>query len=234
VHQWFKRPETAAFLERLKQHYYGHLGLFNYVDLVTYHRKVRERLPKYRRYFEAAGKRYGLDWRLVAALSYQESQWDPEAESFTGVRGLMMLTQKTADAMGVTNRLDPVEAIFAGARYFAHLHKRIGAAVPESDRTYMALAAYNVGWGHLEDARTLAQRLGKNPNVWPVVRSTLPLLRKQKFYETLPYGYARGAEPVRFVDCIKRYYSILVQATDELAAKREKPAGEDNTELASL
>lgn len=234
VHQWFKRPETAAFLERLKQHYYGHLGLFNYVDLVTYHRKVRERLPKYRRYFEAAGKRYGLDWRLVAALSYQESQWDPEAESFTGVRGLMMLTQKTADAMGVTNRLDPVEAIFAGARYFAHLHKRIGAAVPESDRTYMALAAYNVGWGHLEDARTLAQRLGKNPNVWPVVRSTLPLLRKQKFYETLPYGYARGAEPVRFVDCIKRYYSILVQATNELAAKREKPAGGDNTELASL
>jgi len=234
VHQWFKRPETAAFLQRLKQHYYGHLGLFNYVDIATYHRKVRERLPKYRKYFEAAGTRYGLDWRLVAALAYQESQWDPEAESFTGVRGLMMLTQNTADEMGVTSRLDPVEAIFAGARYFAHLHKRIGAAVPESDRTYMALAAYNVGWGHLEDARTLAQRLGKNPNVWPVVRSALPLLRKQKFYETLPHGYARGAEPVRFVDCVKTYYSILVQATDELVAKREKPAGGDNSELASL
>jgi membrane-bound lytic murein transglycosylase F len=98
----------------------------------------------------------------------------------------------------------------------------------------MALAAYNVGWGHLEDARTLAQRLGKNPNVWPVVRSTLPLLGKQKFYETLPHGYARGAEPVRFVDCVKTYYLILVQATDELVAQREKPAGGDNTELTSL
>src|SRR5512139_2141870 len=159
--------------------------------------------------------------------------WSPPSP-IRNPRGFMMLTQKTADEMGVTSRLNPVEAIFAGARYFAHLHKRIGAAVPESDRTYMALAAYNVGWGHLEDARTLAQRLGKNPNVWPVVRSTLPLLRKQKFYETLPNGYARGAEPVRFVDCITRYYSILVQATGELAANREKSAGRDNTELAAL
>jgi len=234
VHQWFERPETAAFLQRLKQYYYGHLGLFNYVDVATYQRKVRELLPKYRRHFEAAGKRYGLDWRLVAALAYQESQWDPEAESYTGVRGLMMLTQKTADEMGVSSRLDPLEAIFAGARYFAHLHKRVGATVTESDRTYMALAAYNVGWGHLEDARTLARRLGKNPNVWPVVRSTLPLLRKQKFYETLPHGYARGAEPVRFVDCIKRYYSILVQATDDVPAKRDKLAGGEITDHASL
>jgi membrane-bound lytic murein transglycosylase F len=234
VHQWFKRPDTAAFLQGLNQRYYGHLRLFNYVDLATYHRKVRERLPKYRRYFEAAGTRYGLDWRLVAALAYQESQWDPEAESFTGVRGLMMLTRTTGDEMGVSSRLDPVEAIFAGARYFAHLHKRIGAAVPESDRTDMALAAYNVGWGHLEDARMLAQRLGKNPNVWPVVRATLPLLRNHKFYESLPHGYARGAEPVRFVDCIKTYYSILVQATDELVAQREKAASRDKTDLASL
>jgi membrane-bound lytic murein transglycosylase F len=234
VHEWFKRPETAAFLQRLKQQYYGHLGLFNYVDIATYHRKVRECLPKYRKHFEAAGTRYGLDWRLVAALGYQESQWDPEAESFTGVRGLMMLTQKTAEAMGVSSRLDPVEAVFAGARYFAHLHRRIGAAVPESDRTYMALAAYNVGWGHLEDARTLAARLGKNPNVWPVVRSTLPLLGKHKFYETLPHGYARGAESVRFVDCIKTYYSILVQTTDELVTKSEKLAGRDNTDRTSM
>ena len=134
----------------------------------------------------------------------------------------MMLTRKTAAELGVRRRLDPEESIAGGARYFAHLHKRIGAGVAEPDRTYMALAAYNVGWSHLEDARMLAQRLGKNPNAWPAVRSALPLLGNQKFYKTLPHGFARGTEPVRFVDCIRTYHSILLQATNELLVKRER------------
>ena len=226
VYRWFKRPETSAFIERLKQHYYGHLELFDYVDLVTYHRNVRDRLPDYRKYFEAASRRYGLDWRLVAALAYQESQWDPRAVSFTGVRGLMMLTQKTAEDLGVSSRLDPVEAIFAGARYFAHLHRRVGPEVPEPGRTYMAMAAYNVGLGHLEDARLLTGRLGKNPNLWQDVRSALPLLRKERYYRTLPHGYARGTEPVRYVDRIRTYYRILIQATDDSQGRPQLVAGE--------
>jgi membrane-bound lytic murein transglycosylase F len=226
VCSWFERPETVAFLQRLKQHYYGHLELFDYVDLATYHRRLRDRLPDYRRYFEGAGKRYGLDWRLVAALAYQESQWDPEAESLSGVKGLMMLTQKTADDLGVTSRLDPVEAIFAGARYFAHLHKRVGPEVAEPGRTYMALAAYNLGLGHLEDARRLATRLGKNSDLWQDVRSTLPLLRKERYYQTLPHGYARGAESVRYVDRIRTYYRILVQATEGAQGRPEIVAGD--------
>jgi membrane-bound lytic murein transglycosylase F len=226
VYHWFKRPETAVFIERLKQHYYGHLELFDYVDLVTYHRNVRDRLPDYRKYFEAAARRYGLDWRLVAALAYQESQWDPGAESFTGVRGFMMLTQKTAEDLGVRSRLDPVETIFAGARYFAHLHKRVGSLVPEPGRTYMAMAAYNVGLGHLEDARLLTKRLGRNPNLWQDVRSALPLLRKERYYRTLPHGYARGTEPVRYVDRIRTYYRILVQATEESQGRPQLVAGE--------
>jgi membrane-bound lytic murein transglycosylase F len=229
VYSWFKRPETVAFLQRLKQHYYGHLEIFDYVDLVTYHRRLRERLPDYRQYFEAAGKRYGLDWRLVAALAYQESQWDPEAESLSGVRGLMMLTQKTAEDLGVNSRLDPVEAIFAGARYFAHLHKRVGLEVSEPGRTYMALAAYNLGLGHLEDARQLAKRLGKNPDLWQDVRSTLPLLRKERYYQTLPHGYARGTESVRYVDRIRTYYRILVQATEDAQGRPEVVAGHGPT-----
>ena len=226
VTAWFKRPETLAFLQRLKQHYYAHLGLFDYVDLVTYHRRLRERLPDYRRYFEAAAKRYDLDWRLVAALAYQESQWDPEAESLSGVKGLMMLTQKTAEDLGVNSRLDPVEAIFAGARYFAHLHKRVGPEVTEPGRTYMALAAYNLGLGHLDDARRLAKRLGRNPDLWQDVRSTLPLLRKERYYQTVPHGYARGTESVRYVDRIRTYYRILVQATEDGPARPEIVAGD--------
>jgi membrane-bound lytic murein transglycosylase F len=215
VHQWFERPETTSLLQRLKQHYFGHLDLLDYVDLVTYHRRLRERLPEYRRYFQAAGKRYGLDWRLVAALAYQESYWDPEAESLTGVRGLMMLTESTAADLGVSSRLDPVEAIFAGARYLAHLHKRVGPEVVEPGRTYMALAAYNLGLGHVEDARLLAKRLGKNPNVWQDVRSTLPLLRSGRYYTTLSHGYARGTVSVRYVDRIRTYYRILVQTNED-------------------
>jgi membrane-bound lytic murein transglycosylase F len=226
VCSWFERSETAALLRRLKQRYCGHLKLLDYVDLVTYQRRLQERLPDYRRYFKAAGKRYSLDWRLVAALAYQESQWDPEAESLSGVKGLMMLTRKTTEDLGITSRVDPAEAIFAGARYFAYLHKRVGPEVSEPGRTYMALAAYNLGLGHLEDARRLAKRLGRNLNLWQDVRSTLSLLSKRRYYKTLLHGYARGAGSVRYVDRIRTYYRMLIKATDNAQRMPEIVAGQ--------
>jgi membrane-bound lytic murein transglycosylase F len=225
IEEWFSRRETTVLLQRLKQHYYGHLEVFDYVDLVKYHRRVRHRLPRYRSYFEAAATKHGLDWRLVAAQSYQESHWDPKAVSFTGVRGLMMLTQKTAETLGVKSRIDPRESIEGGVRYLAQLHERVGDGVFEPDRTYMALAAYNVGWGHLEDARDLAERLGRDPSSWQGVSSTLPLLRQKVYYRKLPHGYARGTEPVRYVDRIKTYYRILMQATEQ-SPQRSKELAE--------
>ncbi len=224
VEEWFSRPSTSVLLQSLKQHYYGHLRVFDYVDLVKYHRRLRRRLPKYRNYFETAAAKHGLDWRLVAAQAYQESHWDPEAVSFTGVRGLMMLTEKTAASLGVKSRVDPRQSIEGGARYLALMHERIGNEVSEPDRTYMALAAYNVGWGHLEDARTLAERLGKNPDSWQDVGITLPLLRQKKYYHSLPHGYARGTEPVRYVNRIKTYYRVLLQATEATPQRPSKLA----------
>jgi membrane-bound lytic murein transglycosylase F len=226
IEHWFAQPPTSALLHKLKQHYYGHLKVFDYVDLVKYHRRLRHRLPRYENYFKTAAEKHGLDWRLVAAQSYQESHWDPQAVSFTGVRGIMMLTLETAASLGVESRLDPRQSIEGGARYLALMHQRIGDSVPEPDRTYMALAAYNVGWGHLEDARALAERLDKDPDNWQDVSTTLPLLRQKKYYRSLPHGYARGTEPVRYVDRIKTYYRILLQAIDETP---EKP-----TELAEI
>lgn len=224
VTDWFSSPETFALLRRLRQHYYEHLKVFDYVDLVQYHRRVRHRLPRYREHFEKAAEHFGLDWRLVAAQAYQESHWNPMAESFTGVRGLMMLTRNTAEDLGVESRLDPRQSIFGGVCYLARLHERIGDEVEEPDRTYMALAAYNVGWGHLKDARFLAESMGKDPNTWQNVRSTLPLLRQKKFYRTLPHGYARGTEPVRYVDRIRTYYRILLQATGRILKEQEHMA----------
>ena len=226
VENWFAQPSTSALLQKLKQLYYGHLKVFDYVDLVKYHRRLRHRLPRYENYFRDAAGKNGLDWRLVAAQSYQESHWDPQAVSFTGVRGIMMLTQDTASSLGVESRLDPRQSIEGGARYLALLHERIGDSVPEPDRTYMALAAYNIGWGHLEDARALAKRMDKDSDSWQDVSSTLPLLRQKKYYRSLPHGYARGTEPVRYVNRIKTYYRILLQAING--------APEESTELAEI
>ncbi len=209
VNQWFTLPATVSLLEHLNQHYYGHLDNFDYTDIKIFRKRLRRRLPQYRKYFEAAAFKNGLDWKLIAAQAYQESHWNPRAKSFTGVRGLMMLTRKTARDMGVKNRLDPVQSIYGGTQYLAILYDRVGDQVEEPDRMFMALAAYNVGWGHLEDARKLCVRTGKNPNVWSDVRSTLPLLRLKKYYKKLPHGYARGAEPVRYVDRIRTYHEVI-------------------------
>lgn len=209
VNHWFAQPTTAPLIKRLREHYYGHLGNFEYVNIAVFRRRLSVRLPHYRTWFESAADEQRMDWRLIAAQSYQESHWNPKARSFTGVRGLMMLTRNTAREMGVGNRIDPQESIFGGTRYLARLHARIGDSVPEPDRMFMALAAYNVGWGHLKDARRLAVELGKEPNAWSDVRATLPLLRLKKYYRKLPHGYARGNEPVRYVDRIRTYQKVL-------------------------
>jgi len=212
INKWFNQIETQQFIQGLKDHYFGHLEDFDYVDLARYRRRIGSLLPKYQAHFEHAAEKYGLDWYLVAAQSYQESHWNPRAKSFTGVRGLMMLTQETAKTMGLKNRLAAKDSIYAGTRYLAHLHKIIGEDVPEPDRTLMALTAYNLGFGHLQDARELAERLGKPENSWYGVRSVLPLLQIKKYYQTLSNGYARGREAVQYVDRIRTYHQVLIMA----------------------
>ena len=167
------------------------------------------RLPQYRPLFRAAEERHGIPWRLLASQSYQESYWDPRAKSPTGVRGLMMLTRTTAAELGIQNRLDPAQSIRGGARYLAHLRKRLPSSIEDPHRTWIALAAYDVGLGHIKDARVLAVRMGKNPDLWPDLESVLPLLSQKKYYRTLRHGYARGKEPVQYVQRIQRYHSLM-------------------------
>ncbi|MDL2328181.1 membrane-bound lytic murein transglycosylase MltF [Desulfosarcina sp. OttesenSCG-928-A07] len=209
IDDWFERDDVKSLILNLKNHYLHHLQFFDYVDLMRYKRRIKDRLPIYRPLFEAAGMTHGLDWRLLAAQAYQESHWNPRAISYTGVRGMMMLTRETAGDMGLYNRLDAKGSIMAGARYLALLYDQIGSDVPEPDRTFMALSAYNMGPGHLQDARVLARRMGKSPNEWEAVRSVLPLLQEKKYYETLEYRFARGQEAVSFVDRIRIYYQML-------------------------
>ena len=153
----------------------------------------------------------GIEWRLLAAIAYQESQWDPGATSETGVRGLMQLTEDTARALGVADRLDPKAAAIGAARYLADLKRKLPARIAEPDRTWLALAAFNIGIGHLEDARVLAQRQKLNPDLWSDVRKVLPLLAEPEYYITLKNGYARGGMPVAFVGRVRGYYDILLR-----------------------
>ena len=172
-------------------------------------RLVANRLPKYEPLFRETAAEFGMDWQLLAAVAYQESHWNPKARSPTGVRGLMMLTLDTAREMKVTNRLDAAQSLRGGAAYFLKLKARLPKRIADPDRTLMALAAYNVGFGHLEDARILAVRNGKSPDIWANVRQQLPRLSKKEFYSTLKHGYARGNEPVLYVDNIQYYKTYL-------------------------
>lgn len=207
--------------------YYGDVDRFDYIQARVFIDDVETRLPQYRHWFKEAAAQVGVDWRLLAAIGYQESHWVPTATSPTGVRGLMMLTEETARALGVADRLDPRASIFGGAQYFLRMRNQIPSRIPEPDRTWMTLAAYNVGFGHLEDARILTQMHGKNPDVWDDVREHLPLLTQAKWYTQVKRGYARGWEPVRFVDNIRSYMDILdwVAAESGPPAQREAAAG---------
>src|SRR5690625_2058106 len=210
---FFERNRESGHLANLQEQYYGHHDSFDYVGTRTFLRHITERLPQYRDLFEETAEKHGLDWRLLAAIGYQESHWDPSAVSHTGVRGVMMLTQTTAREVGVTNRIDPEQSIRGGARYFAQMMTMIPPDIEEPVRTWMALAAYNVGFGHLQDARMLTRRAGKDAYSWVDVKAHLPLLAQREWYTQTRFGYARGWEPVRYVQNVRRYYELLIRIT---------------------
>jgi membrane-bound lytic murein transglycosylase F len=208
---FFERIRKDGTLKRLVDRHYGHAARITALDSGTLIERIATHLPALRPHFEEAERMSGLDWRLVAAIGYQESHWDPLATSPTGVRGLMMLTEETADRLQVKNRLDARDSILGGARYFALLKEGISPRIPEPDRTWLALAAYNIGIGHLEDARIAAQRSGLTPDKWQDVRQVLPKLQEPETFNALKHGYARGAEAMQLVDNVRNYYDILTR-----------------------
>ena len=207
---FMRQAEQDSRLESIQEAYYQPETRLDRVGMFQFLQQVRKRLPPLLPLFQDAAAAHGMDWRLLAAIGYQESHWNPEASSYTGVRGVMMLTRRTANQLGLTDRLDPVQSIEGGARYFLRLHRRIPARIPESDRTWMALAAYNMGMGHLEDTRVLTQKQGGNPDSWDDVKQRLELLSKEQWYLQTRHGYARGYEARQYVENIRSYYETLV------------------------
>jgi len=201
--------DRTGSLAQVKDRYYGHTDKFDYVGTRNFIRHYESRLPRYRDMFEEAAAEWGLDWRLLAAIAYQESHWRSGAVSPTGVRGIMMLTEDTASYLGIEDRVDPKNSIFGGAQYYARQTERVADTVGEPDRTWMALAAYNVGFNHIKDARQIVEWQGGNPDTWVDISKTLPMLSQREWYSRVPFGYARGWEPVLYVDNIRAYYNIL-------------------------
>jgi len=206
---WFTEFEENGSLSQLKDRYFAYVPIFDYVDIRSFKRRISKRLPRYESVFREAAEKEGFEWTLLAAQAYQESHWRSRAKSPTGVRGMMMLTQNTASQLGIANRLDPESSIFGGARYLRQIYDRLPPSIEGQDRLYFALAAYNVGYGHLMDARRLTRRRKADPNLWREVRQDLPLLSQKRYYRTLRYGYARGMEPVRYVQRIRNFKDIL-------------------------
>jgi membrane-bound lytic murein transglycosylase F len=215
MEKFFIRIEEDGTLELFLDRFYGHTERIIALDAAAFIAKANTVLPRYRPMFEEAAALSGIDWHLLAAMSYRESHWNPLATSYTNVRGMMMLTEDTADRMNVKNRLDAHISIMAGARYLQLLKEQLPLRINEPERTWLALAAYNKGLGHLEDARVLAQRLKLNPDLWVDVQKALVKLRDPKIAKTLKHGYARGGEAVVYVETVRLYYDMLKRITKD-------------------
>jgi len=225
VSAYFVGVRGDGTVARLLERYYGDREEIDYLFSRNFLEHVQTRLPKYVDWFQEAATLHEVDWRLLAAMGYQESKWDPSAVSYTGVRGLMQLTEDTAALMRAGNRLDPRSSIFGGARYLASLMRKVPPRIPEPDRTWLAVAAYNVGFGHVEDARILAQQAGRDPDRWADVREFLPLLAQERWYTRTRRGYARGWEPVAYVNNVQAYLNILAVAGVGMTPSEPEPPG---------
>ena len=209
VDAFFAELKRDGTLQRLIERYFTYARMPR-LDAGVFQERMKSVLPQYRALFQSAQEATGIEWRLLAAIAYQESQWDTQATSETGVRGLMQITEDTARRLGVVDRMDPHTGVHAAAKYLRDLKDKLPHRIPEPDRTWLALAAYNIGIAHLEDARVLAQKQKSSPDSWTAVSKALPLLALPEFYEGAKYGYARGGMPVAFVERVRAYYDILL------------------------
>jgi membrane-bound lytic murein transglycosylase F len=219
INSFFRTIKRNGAFSDIYERYFAHVEIFDYVDLRRFHQRIRSRLPRYKPIIQEAAAENGFDWRLIAAMVYQESHFDPAAKSHTGVEGIMQLTEDTSQEMGIEDRTDPEQSITAGVRYLRSLYSRFDGTNGR-DRLLLSLASYNVGRGHVLDAQKIAGELGLDPNSWNAVRRVLPLLRYPKYYRTSQYGYCRGTEPVRYVKRVLTYYDILKR---DAISQRDEP-----------
>ena len=223
---FYENISGSGELSSLIRQFYAPMEKFDYLDARKFVDRFQIRFPPFQSLFEEVAAEHEMDWRLLAAVSYQESHWNEQAVSPTGVQGLMMLTLDTAKSLGVENRIDPEQSIRGGTVYLKTLMAKIPERIAEPDRTWMAIAAYNVGFGHLEDARIITQKQGGDPDNWLEVKQRLPLLSRKEWFKQTKFGYARGVEPVLFVERVRKYYHTLIQLTQSTTPAPQLEVGQ--------
>nr|WP_314422788.1 membrane-bound lytic murein transglycosylase MltF [uncultured Erwinia sp.] len=219
---FYNQMGEEGAMARLDEKYLGHVGTFDYVDTRTFLRAIDGTLPGIQPLFEKYAR--SIDWRLLAAISYQESHWNPQATSPTGVRGMMMLTRNTADSLNVTDRTDPEQSVRGGSEYLVRMMEKVPAGIPDDERIWFALAAYNMGYAHMLDARKLTEKQQGNPDSWADVKLRLPMLSQKRYYSQTTYGYARGHEAYAYVENIRKYQISLVGYLDDQERKLAQKA----------
>lgn len=231
LNEYIKRAQKSGLVANLAERYFHHPRRVDRNEANIFQARIREDLSEFKDVFISAQETTNIEWRLLAAVAYQESRWDPFAKSETGVRGFMQITLDTAKHLGLdaADRFDTNRSVHAAALYLQQLKKRLPEQIAEPDRTWLTLAAYNIGLGHVEDAQRLARQKGLNPYLWKDVRKTLPLLAHAEYYQSARYGYARGGMPVAYVDHVRTYYDILLRHEPQheyiqLHAKNSEPA----------
>lgn len=210
---WYQRASRNNEVMRILDRYRTYLSTLDSRDLSQFFRNVERILPTYKKAFREAAHQHRLPWQLIASVAYQESHWNPDAVSFTGVRGMMQLTAETAAHLGVEDRTDALQSIRGGSKYLRYLLNKMPKDLNSKDRLALALAAYNVGYAHLLDAQKLAESRGLNPYAWHHLKEVLPLLADPEYAENLEYGAARGHETVEFVERVKAFYNLMTASS---------------------
>ncbi len=173
------------------------------------------RISNYDGLFMKFARKFGFDWRLIAAQSYVESRFDPRVRSWVGARGLMQIMPRTAKELGFKNIVEPGSGIQAGMKYLAIMRNRFEPELKIADRNSFALAAYNAGYGHVLDARRLAEARGLDADRWSEnVERAMLLLSRPNYAKQARYGYCRGSEPVAYVRKIFEHYQAFTRASE--------------------
>lgn len=207
--KWMLQKNREGSIKKIRTRYLLPVQTLSNLDQIQFERDRLYVLPALKRQIQKYAKEFRLPWELLASVAYQESKWDNEARSYTGVRGIMQLTEQTAEHLGVTNRSDLSQSLWGGAKYLRELINQQPKSLHPREKLALALVAYNVGSGHLRDAQKLALLGGGSEHLYYDVRRVLPQLANPLVFDQLEYGPARGQEPVQFTDRVLAFYELL-------------------------
>lgn len=207
--RWIKSSYLNHELHQTRSNYSAQLSALKIQDRIRVKSAMRTQLKDLLPLFKAASSDFDLPWHLVASVAYQESHWNDEAVSYTGVKGIMQLTQATANYLGVFDRTDKALSLWGGSKYLRYLFSKTNPNSLTRDRLALALASYNIGVAHVSDLQNLAIERGLDPDSWIVIHDLLALKANPRWASRFKFGSARGHETQQFVLRVLGYLDIF-------------------------